>query len=196
MRVFVLVLDSHLDTPMRLDQADWDIRDRHETSAYSQVDLPRMIEGGLNLHRLDLLAQARAAGLTRQLLQTLLKPHWFQSEAVLAHARRFFADFAVPADVKAVEGTDVEATDAVGTSSVELPFTLDRTAPVVRIVSRSPPVLRVSEPATLALRVNGARRTMRVTGHGAVRVPRIRALRTLVVVARDAAGNRAVLRRP
>jgi hypothetical protein len=31
---------------------------------------------------------------------------------VLAHARRFFADFAVPADVKTVEGTDVEATDA------------------------------------------------------------------------------------
>lgn len=44
----LLVLDSHLDTPMRLDQADWDIRDRHETSAYSQVDLPRMIEGGLD----------------------------------------------------------------------------------------------------------------------------------------------------
>jgi hypothetical protein len=90
---------------------------------------------------------------------------------------------------------DAEATDAVGTSSVELPFTLDRTAPVVRIVTSSPPVLRVSEPATLALRVNGARRAMRVSASGTVRIPRIAELRTLVVVARDAAGNRTVLRR-
>ncbi len=92
-------------------------------------------------------------------------------------------------------GADAEATDAVGTSSVELPFTLDRTAPVVRIVTSSPPVLRVSEPATLALRVNGARRAMRVSASGTVRIPRIAELRTLVVVARDAAGNRTVLRR-
>jgi hypothetical protein len=89
----------------------------------------------------------------------------------------------------------VEAADAVGTSRVSLPFVLDRTAPVVRVVSASPPVLRVSEPATLTLRVNGARRTLRVTAPGAVRVPRIARLVTLVAVARDDAGNRAVLRR-
>jgi hypothetical protein len=90
----------------------------------------------------------------------------------------------------------VEATDAVGTASVELPFTLDRTAPTVRVVSSSPAVLRVSEPVTLALRANGARRTLRVTAPGTVRIPRIAELRTLVVVAHDGAGNRAVLRRP
>jgi hypothetical protein len=89
----------------------------------------------------------------------------------------------------------VEATDAIGTSQAELPVVLDRTAPVVRLVSTDPPVVRVSEPATLAVRVNGARRTLRVATPGRVRIARIERIRTLVVVARDAAGNRAVLRR-
>jgi hypothetical protein len=89
----------------------------------------------------------------------------------------------------------VEVADAVGTSRVELPFALDRTEPVVRVASLSPPVLRVSEPATLALRVNGSLRTLRVREPGTVRIRRIERLRTLVVVARDAAGNRSVLRR-
>jgi hypothetical protein len=89
----------------------------------------------------------------------------------------------------------VEVADAVGTSRVELPFALDRTEPVVRVASLSPPVLRVSEPATLALRVNGSLRTLRVRAPGTVRIRRIERLRTLVVVARDAAGNRSVLRR-
>jgi hypothetical protein len=53
----------------------------------------------------------------------------------------------------------------------------------------------VSEPATLALRVNGSLRTLRVREPGTVRIRRIERLRTLVVVARDAAGNRSVLRR-
>jgi hypothetical protein len=89
----------------------------------------------------------------------------------------------------------VESTDAVGTARVQLPVLLDRTAPSVRVVSASPAVLRVSEPATLAVRVNGALRRMRIGAAGDVRLRRIARLRTLVVVATDAAGNRAVLRR-
>jgi hypothetical protein len=88
----------------------------------------------------------------------------------------------------------IEATDGIGRSHVELPVVLDRTAPVVRLVSTDPPLLRVSEPATLALRVNGARRTLRVAAPGRVRIARIARIRTLVVVARDKAGNRSVLR--
>ena len=60
----------------------------------AQIEIERMIEGGLNLHRLDFLGQARAADLTLQFLQTLLSPRWYQTEAVVAHAKRFFADFA------------------------------------------------------------------------------------------------------
>ena len=88
----------------------------------------------------------------------------------------------------------VESADAVGTARVELPVLLDRTAPGVRVVSVSPAVLRVSEPATLAVRVNGALRRMRIDAAGDVRLRGIARLRTLVVVATDAAGNRAVLR--
>jgi len=89
----------------------------------------------------------------------------------------------------------VEVVDAVGTATVEIPFVLDATAPGVRVVSAEPPRIWVSEAATLDVRVNGARRAMRADGPGALRIPRIERLRTLVVVARDAAGNTTTLRR-
>jgi len=88
----------------------------------------------------------------------------------------------------------VESVDAVGTARVELPVLLDRTAPVVQVISISPAILRVSEPAVLRVRVNGALRRVTVTKAGIVRLRGISRLRTVVVVARDAAGNRAVLR--
>jgi membrane dipeptidase len=44
-----LVLDSHLDTPLVLDRAGFDITRRHDWRRdYAQVDLPRMQEGGLD----------------------------------------------------------------------------------------------------------------------------------------------------
>ena len=44
-----LVLDSHLDTPLVLDRAGFDITRRHDWQKdYAQVDLPRMQEGGLD----------------------------------------------------------------------------------------------------------------------------------------------------
>jgi flagellar hook assembly protein FlgD len=89
----------------------------------------------------------------------------------------------------------VAAADAIGTASAELPFLLDGTPPTVRVVSAVPPRIWVSEAATLDVRVNGARRRMRSAGPGPLRIPRIERLRTLVVVARDAAGNQSVFRR-
>jgi membrane dipeptidase len=45
----LLVLDSHLDTPMLFDQPGWSILDRHTPgTGTNHVDLPRMIEGGLD----------------------------------------------------------------------------------------------------------------------------------------------------
>lgn len=44
----VLVLDSHMDTPRQLSRPGWSILDRHGPQDLSQVDLPRMIEGGLD----------------------------------------------------------------------------------------------------------------------------------------------------
>jgi len=89
----------------------------------------------------------------------------------------------------------VEAVDALGTTRVDLPFLLDAAPPALRVVSAEPPRLWVSEAATLTLRVNGARRVVRTAKAGTVRIPRIERLRTLVAVARDAAGNESTLRR-
>ncbi len=45
----LVTMDTHLDTPALLVQPGFDITHRHDPlSDYSQVDLPRMIEGGLD----------------------------------------------------------------------------------------------------------------------------------------------------
>lgn len=45
----LLVLDTHLDTPARMDDGSWDFSERHRYEwDGSQVDLPRMVEGGLD----------------------------------------------------------------------------------------------------------------------------------------------------
>lgn len=69
----------------------------------AHAEIERMIEGGLNLHRLDLLGQKRAAELTRRLVQTLLTPAWYRTEPVLAHAKQFFPDFVVDDVAASVE---------------------------------------------------------------------------------------------
>ena len=45
----MIVLDTHLDTPTRFDDGRWDFAERHRYDwDGSQVDLPRMAEGGLD----------------------------------------------------------------------------------------------------------------------------------------------------
>lgn len=45
----ILTLDSHLDTPSFFGRDDWDILDRHDhANGGSQVDYPRLVEGGLD----------------------------------------------------------------------------------------------------------------------------------------------------
>jgi membrane dipeptidase len=44
-----LVLDTHFDTPALFSRPGWDIADRHDVNVDgSQVDLPRMIDGGVD----------------------------------------------------------------------------------------------------------------------------------------------------
>jgi membrane dipeptidase len=43
----VLTLDTHLDTTSKMDDPKWNVMDRHPVSD-SQVDYPRMVEGGLD----------------------------------------------------------------------------------------------------------------------------------------------------
>jgi membrane dipeptidase len=45
----VLMLDTHLDTPMNFARPGWDIMDAHSVEGdMSQVDYPRMVKGGLD----------------------------------------------------------------------------------------------------------------------------------------------------
>ena len=74
----------------------------------AQPEIDRMIGGGMSLQRLDLLGQKQAATFTRQLLQALLTPVWFRSEMVMAHASRFFADFAIDAQAPIIESLKQE----------------------------------------------------------------------------------------
>ena len=84
----------------------------------------------------------------------------------------------------------VEVSDvAVGTISVAVPFTSDTTAPRVRLLSTRGIRIAVSEPATLYLTIDGARREREVKRGGVVRIPWSGAARRVRVVARDAAGN-------
>lgn len=88
----------------------------------------------------------------------------------------------------------VEATDAVGTATIALPFLKDATPPRVRLLTRPTPRLWVSEPVTVTVRVNGTLRRLQAVAAGPLPLPGIRTVRTLVAVARDEAGNRTVLR--
>jgi hypothetical protein len=66
----------------------------HEQSEDAAGQIARMIEGAMALDTLDLIGQTRLNRQTRQLLEGLLQPKWFQTSAVLGHARLFFPDFA------------------------------------------------------------------------------------------------------
>jgi hypothetical protein len=85
----------------------------------------------------------------------------------------------------------LEVTDEVATTRIAFPLTSDTTAPRLRLVSRTPPRIAVSEPATVRLRVNGAVRRLRITEAGTVTIPGVRGVRTLIASARDAVGNRS-----
>ena len=81
---------SHPETFIRARAlALW--KEQRESSA---AHISQMIEGVMALDELDLIGQTRLSRQTRQLLECFLQPKWFQSTAVLGHAKLFFADFA------------------------------------------------------------------------------------------------------
>ena len=89
----------------------------------------------------------------------------------------------------------LDVTDTIATSEVSLPFQMDAHPPTIKLLAR-PPRIWVSEAAAVTVRVNGALRHLDAPAAGALPLSGIRKVRTLVVVARDTAGNKAVFRRP
>jgi hypothetical protein len=89
----------------------------------------------------------------------------------------------------------LDVTDAVGTSEVSFAFLMDAHAPTIKLLAR-PARVWVSEAAAVTVRVNGALRHLTAPAAGMLPLDGIRKVRTIVVVARDTAGNKAVFRRP
>lgn len=57
--------------------------------------IAQMIEGIMELDRLDVLAQAVLSGMTRELLTGYLRPEWFRTPVVVALAHQYFPDLEV-----------------------------------------------------------------------------------------------------
>jgi hypothetical protein len=75
-----------------------------QQDAYPHIS--RMIEGAEAFDRMDLMGQTRMMKGTRLLLEQFIQPKWFQTPAVLGHAKLFFADFQ-PATTKDAAVLDV-----------------------------------------------------------------------------------------
>ena len=89
----------------------------------------------------------------------------------------------------------IDATDAVGTATVSLPFLLDAHPPVVKLVAR-PLRLWLSEAAIVTVRINGSLRRLQAPGPGYLALTGIRMVKSIVAVARDPGGNKTVFRKP
>jgi Zn-dependent protease with chaperone function len=60
----------------------------------AEPEIAQLVEGAVALETLDVVQQRDVADATRRLLDRVLAPAWMRSEAALAHARRFFPDYA------------------------------------------------------------------------------------------------------
>jgi hypothetical protein len=85
----------------------------------------------------------------------------------------------------------VEATDAVATSTLSVPFTSDTRPPKVKILQRSPLKLWLSEPAVVTMRFGARSLTYEAAAAGEARVPNAPKLGIVRAVAWDAAGNKS-----
>ena len=86
----------------------------------------------------------------------------------------------------------VEATDAIATTSVAVPFAADTRRPRIRILRRFPLRVWVSEPARLTLRFGTLSRVHDVLAAGEARVANAPRLGLVRAVAWDAAGNTSI----
>jgi len=71
------------------------------TGTKAEAAIAEMVEGSMELDRLDVLAQAVMLEMTRGLLNYCLQPEWIRSSVVLALAREYFSDLEV------VDGTSL-----------------------------------------------------------------------------------------
>ncbi|MGV3622523.1 MAG: M48 family metalloprotease [Archangium sp.] len=82
--------DSHPEGFLRA----WALKRWHEAGSDDALELHT--NGPLSIETLDLVQQRKLTEVTRSFIARLLEPEWMQTDAVLAHARRYFpeVDFA------------------------------------------------------------------------------------------------------
>ena len=76
------------------------IRDWSDGREKLSDEIDAMLHGADDVDRLDLLGQHRVRTLTRTVIEQLLAPEWMQTDALIGHARMFFADIAPSAGVR------------------------------------------------------------------------------------------------
>ena len=86
----------------------------------------------------------------------------------------------------------VEATDAVATATIAVPFSADTRQPKVRILNRNPLKLWVSEPAAVTLRFGARKLVYEAPATGEALVPNAPRLGLVRAVAWDPAGNKSI----
>ena len=86
----------------------------------------------------------------------------------------------------------VEATDAIATSRLAVPFGSDTRRPQVKIVQRFPLRVWVSEPSRLTLRFGARSLVYEATAPGTARIRNAPRLGIVRAVAWDAAGNTSI----
>ena len=108
--------------------------------------------------------------------------------AQLMPGQQSFVFTGTASDGATVPDGDYQAKLTVGTVAQDLPLSIDRVPPTVALVSVRPLQLRVTERVTVIAIVNG--REIRASkAPGVFSLARGETVRTLRVVARDAAGN-------
>lgn len=83
---------SHPEAHIRALALAWFAKDGDTAEARIRA----LVEGKIALGDLDLLRRDEFSAWTRRLVDRLLQPVWFQSDAVVGHARTMFDDYAVP----------------------------------------------------------------------------------------------------
>jgi len=65
----------------------------------SDAEIRALICDAPEIETLDLISQQQLTFLTRRFFEQLLKPHWLQTDRVLAHAKLFFSDFRAATEI-------------------------------------------------------------------------------------------------
>jgi hypothetical protein len=82
----------------------------HERGLAAEDEIAAMVQGPRTMDTLDLLDQVELTDVTRRVLLGLLEPPWMRSEAVLAHARAYFADIDLPTAPARVSAAAMDVT--------------------------------------------------------------------------------------